>query len=142
MNTDVLKSALPVLLVTAVMCGSASSSLLSDITDMSFDDDMLLIKASELFTLNVFEQLTEPVNPVFSRIQLTGLIGQSVDIDNLIEETASICIYYFEPEEWGITLNRPIRRELLFLASYAGNDKYERIAFVPTEICSRSMLCR
>lgn len=115
MSTDVLKSALPVLLVTAVMCGSASSSLLPDIKDMSVDDDMLLPKVCELFTLNIFEQLTEPLNPVLGRIQLTGLIGQSVDIDNLIEETASICIYYFEPEEWGITLNRPTRRELLFL---------------------------
>ncbi len=114
MNTYVFKSALPVLLVTAVMLGSASSSLLPDIKDMSVDDDMLLPKACELFTLSVFEQLTVPVNPVLGRIQLTGLIGQSVDIDNLIEDTASICIYYFEPEEWGITLNRPIRRELLF----------------------------
>ena len=117
MNTDILKSALPVLLVMAVMCGSASSSLLPDIKDMSVDDDMLLPKVCELFTLNIFEQLTEPVNPVLGRIQLTGLIGQSVDIDDLIEETASICIYYFEPEEWGITLNRPIRRELLFLGA-------------------------
>jgi hypothetical protein len=142
MNIDVLKSALPVLLVTVVMCGSASPSLLSDNKDMSVDDDMLLIKACELFTLNVFEQLTEPVNPLFSRIQLTGLIGQSVDIDNLIEETASICIYYFEPEEWGITLNRPIRRDLLYLVSYAGNDKYKRIAFVPAKIRSRSVFCR
>ncbi len=114
MNTDVLKSALPVLLVTAVMCGSASASLLPDMKDISVDDDMLLSKACELFTLNIFEQLTEPLNPVLGRIQITDLIGQSVDIDNLIEETASICIYYFEPEEWGITLNRPIRRELLF----------------------------
>ena len=134
MNTDVLKFALPVLLVTAVMCGSASSSLLSDINDMSVDDDMLLPKACELFTLNVFEQLTEPVNPVLGRIQLTGLIGQSVGIENLIEETASICIYYFEPEEWGITLNRPIRRELLFLVSYAGTDKYGKIASMPANI--------
>jgi len=114
MNTDVLKSALPVLLVTAVMCGSASSSLLPDMKDISVDDDMLLSKVCQLFTINVFEQLTEPLNPVLGRIQLTGLIGQSVDIDNLIEDTASICIYYFEPEEWGITLKRPIRRELLF----------------------------
>ena len=121
MNTDVLKSALPVLLVTAVMCGSASSSLLPDIKDISVDDDMLLSKVCELFTLNIFEQLTEPLNPVLGPIQLTGLIGQSVGRENLIEETASICIYYFDPEEWGITLNRPIRRELLFLVSYAGN---------------------
>lgn len=134
MNTDVLKSALPVLLVTAVMCGSASSSLLFDIKDMPFDDDMLLPKVCELFTLNIFEQLTEPLNPVLGRIQLTGLIGQSVDIDNLIEETASICIYYFEPEEWGITLNRLIRRELLFLVSYAGTDKYGKIASVPANV--------
>ncbi len=134
MNTDVLKSALPVLLVTAVMFGSANSSLLPDITDMSVDEDMLLPKACELFTLNIFEQLTEPLNPVLGRIQLTSLIGQSVDIDDLIEETASICIYYFEPEEWGITLNRPIRRELLFLVSYAGNDKYGKIASVPASI--------
>ncbi len=96
------------------MCGSASASLLPDIKDISVDDDRLLSKVCELFTLNIFEQLTEPLNPVLGPIQLTGLIGQSVDIDNLIEDTASICIYYFEPEEWGITLNRPIRRELLF----------------------------
>jgi hypothetical protein len=134
MNTYVLKSALPVLLVTAVMCGSASSSLLSDIEDMSVDDDMLLPKACELFTLDVFEQLTEPVNPVLGRIQLTGLIGQSVGRESLIEEMASICIYYFDPEEWGITLNRPIRCELLFLVSYAGNDKYGRIASVPANL--------
>ncbi len=134
MNTDVLKSALPVLLVTAVMCGSASSSLLPNMKDMSFDDDMLLPKVCELFTLNVFEQLTGAVNPVLGRIQITGLIGQSVGRENLIEETASICIYYFEPEEWGITLNRPIRRELLFLVSYPGNDKYGKIASVPAKI--------
>ena len=139
MNTDVLKFALPVLLVTVVMCGSASSSLLSDIKDISVDDDMLMIKASELFTLNLFEQLTEPDSPVLGRVQITGLIGQCVDIDNLIEETASICIYYFEPEEWGITLHRPIRRELLFPVSCSDKNKYELIAFVPTEIYSRSV---
>ena len=134
MNTDVLKSALPVLLVTAVMFGSASSSLLPNIEDMSVDEDMLLPKACELFTLNIFEQLTEPENPVLGRIQLTGLIGQSVGRENLIEESASICIYYFEPEEWGITLNRPIRRELLFLVSYVGTDKYGKIVFVPANV--------
>ena len=142
MNTDVLKSALPVLLVTAVMCGSASSSLLSDIKDMSVDDDMLLIKASELFTLNVFEQLAEPEKPVLDGIQLTVLIRQSVDSENLIEETASICIYYFEPEEWGITLNRPFHRELLFSVGYSDKNKYKRIAFVPATIYSRSVFCQ
>ena len=117
MNIDVLKSALPVLLVTAVMCGSASSSLLPDIKDMSVDDDILLPKVCELFTLNIFEQLPEPVNSVLGRMQITSLIGQSVSSENLIEEMASICIYYFNPEEWGITLNRPIRRELLVLGA-------------------------
>ena len=141
MNTDILKSALPVLLVTAVMCGSASSSLLSDIEDMSVDDGMLLIKASELFTLDVFEQPAVPKNPVLDGIQLAVLIRKSVG-RNLIEDTASICIDYFEPEEWGITLNRPDRRELLFLVSCIGNDKYERTAFVPAQIGSHSVFCR
>jgi len=142
MNTDILKSALPVLLVTAVMCGSASSSLLSDTKDMSVDDDIFMIKASELFTLNVFEQFTEPANPVLDGVQLMILIRESVGSENLIEDTASICIDYFEPEEWGITLNRPDRRELMFLVSCAGNDKYERTAFAPPEICSRSVFCQ